>query len=151
MASILFFVEEIKFTLKQKSLYRKWILNTLLLEKKELCGINYIFCSDPYLLNINITYLNHHTLTDIITFPSHPFEKQKVSKVSTSAISGEIYISVERVKENAKLFKTDFNSELKRVLIHGVLHLCGYGDKGPLKAKKMREKEDFYISLFPSK
>jgi probable rRNA maturation factor len=97
--------------------------------------LSYIFCSDAYLLSINQQYLQHDYFTDIITF-SH----QEAGK-----ISGDLYISVERVLENSSLYNGSYIDELHRVMVHGVLHLCGYGDKSPAEEKKMRETEDFYL------
>jgi len=99
--------------------------------------INYVFCSDEYLLEININHLNHNTLTDIITF-NYNLGKQ---------INTEIYISIDRVKENAESFNNTFTDELHRVIIHGILHLCGYKDKTQEEKSLMREKEDYYLSL----
>ncbi|MBA4166117.1 MAG: rRNA maturation RNase YbeY [Chitinophagaceae bacterium] len=105
-------------------------------ENKIFNSIDYIFCSDNYLLNINELYLNHNTFTDIITFD--------LSK-NLHSITGEIYISIERVKENSAHFKVPFYQELNRVMFHGALHLCGYKDKGMKDKKAMRRKEDFYL------
>ena len=108
-------------------------------EGKSLHLINFIFCSDDFLLDINRTYLQHDYYTDIITFPlsekKHPIE-------------AEVYISLDRVKQNAKDNKQSFTSELVRVLTHGALHLCGYKDKTQSDVKTMREKEDYYILEF---
>ena len=152
MASIRFFVEQIKITIAQKRLIRQWIQQAIEIEKKTLGEINYIFCSDKYLLHINKTFLNHDTLTDIVTFPIEQSFKQPLSSqpANKKAISGEIYISIERVKENAKKFNTTQKQELLRVMIHGVLHLCGYGDKSAAQQKKMRHKEDYYLARFSS-
>jgi len=99
--------------------------------------LNFIFCSDNYLLKINVEHLNHDTYTDIITFD---YSKE-------DRISGDIFISIDRVEENAKSHKTSFENELHRVIIHGVLHLLGYGDKEPGQKAEMRQKEDFCLSL----
>jgi rRNA maturation RNase YbeY len=107
-------------------------------EKATLTSLNYVFCSDEYLRGLNIQYLNHTTFTDIITF----------NYGSPKAIEGEIYISVDRIKENAEKFGVDFNSELRRVIIHGVLHLIGYKDKSKTEKSLMRKKEDTYLSLW---
>lgn len=146
MATIHFFSEHQNFTLKQKKRIRQWIISCIQQEKKTPGEINYIFCNDKYLLAINKSFLNHNTLTDIITFPVETMEDISTIKSNTKKINGEIYISIERVKENAKAYRTTFQIELCRVLIHGVLHLCGYGDKNPAQAKKMRAKEDFYLA-----
>jgi rRNA maturation RNase YbeY len=110
------------------------------LEKKVLSNINYIFCSDDFLRVINIQYLNHDSYTDIITFNTG-------SDSGSGVIDGEIYISVPRVTDNAKKYKVEFNDELHRVIIHGVLHLIGYGDKNPHEKSLMRKKENAYLSL----
>ena len=99
--------------------------------------LSFIFCDDMELLNKNSKYLNHDTLTDILTFDYS----------ENNNISGDIYISIDRVKENAKTYKVTFENELDRVMIHGVLHLLGYKDKSKKDQKAMREKEDFYLSL----
>ena len=146
LATIHFFSEQQNFTLKQKKRIRLWIISCIQQEKKLPGDINYIFCNDKYLLAINKSFLNHNTLTDIITFPIETMENISAIKAKTKQINGEIYVSIERVKENAKAFSTPFQNELCRVLIHGVLHLCGYGDKSPAQAKKMRAKEDYYLA-----
>ena len=151
MASILFFVEQTDFTLKQKTLIRKWIQSTILKEKKKPGKINYIFCPDEYLLHINKTFLDHDTLTDIVTFPTEANDNPLTSKSKQNTINGEIYISIDRVKENAGNFNSELGQELRRVMIHGVLHLCGFGDKDPANAKKMRERENYYLDRFPNK
>lgn len=101
--------------------------------------LNYIFCSDIFLHEINKTYLGHHTYTDIITFD--------YSEKNSHEIEGEIYISVDRVKENAVTYQKTFHQELHRVIIHGVLHLLGYGDKTGEEQKEMRKKEEACLSL----
>ena len=126
------------YTVKQKTSIRKWIELTVKKEKKTLGQISFNFCSDEYLLSINKEHLKHDYYTDIITFD---FCEGKL-------VSGDIYISTDRVKENAKTEQKTISNELHRVVIHGVLHLCGYKDKKPADARHMREKEDFYLSLF---
>lgn len=108
-------------------------------EKKKMQQVNFVFCSDKFLLEINRSFLNHDYYTDIITFPLQ--EKGM-------PVIGEIYISAERVKENSKLFRTTIKQEMLRIIIHGVLHLCGYDDKTKKGKKIMTEKEDFYLSLY---
>ena len=105
-------------------------------EGKQVDTINFIFCTDQYLLELNKKHLNHDTLTDIITFEYNP---------PGQALLSDIYISIERVKENALVFKTSFSRELHRVIFHGVLHLCGYKDKKPEESKLMRFKEEEYL------
>ncbi|MFZ5970009.1 MAG: rRNA maturation RNase YbeY [Bacteroidota bacterium] len=137
MASVQFFTEDITFKIPQPRKTKEWILAVARKEKATVRSLVYIFCSDSYLLQLNEGYLKHHTLTDIITFDYS----------EGRALEGEIYISVERVAENAQKFKTDFRSELNRVIIHGVLHLAGYKDKKPAEKALMRKKEDAYLSL----
>jgi len=135
--SIHFFSEDVPFSLKNKGIIRKWIKNTIIEEKHRLRELNFIFCSDQYLLTINQQYLNHDTYTDIITFDNSDEE---------GIIIGDIFISTERVLENAKQFKTNFESELHRVMIHGTLHLLGYPDKGKEAKTIMTQKEDYYLT-----
>lgn len=130
---------DVKSNLKQKKQVKSWIQNCIGMEGLELGEISYNFCSDEELLKTNITYLNHDFYTDIITFELN----------ENKLIIGDIYISIDRVKENAKSVGTSFSLELKRVLIHGVLHLCGYKDKSRKQQEIMRQKEDYYLSLLP--
>lgn len=134
--NIHFFEEDIHYILKHKTKLRQWILNTIIEEKKLLTELNFIFCSDNYLLNVNQTYLNHNTFTDIITFDNSENHTQ---------LLGDIFISIERVRENAKIYQVAFFDELCRVLIHGTLHLLGYKDKTKTEKMLMTEKEDFYL------
>ena len=115
-----------------------WIEKVARTEKSRIGSLSYVFCTDKYLLGINQQYLNHDTLTDIITFD--------YSEPAAKSIEGEIFISVQRVRENAKKMETDFSTELHRVIIHGVLHLIGYGDKRVEEKKQMRKKEDKYLN-----
>lgn len=138
MAAINFFSQDLSFKLPTPRKTSTWIREVISQEKKKLVQLNYIFCSDQYLLQINQQYLNHHTLTDIITFDNS-------EEIAT--IEGDVFISVERVKENAGSLETAFDEELHRVLIHGVLHLAGYTDKSNRKKLEMRKKEDAYLSL----
>jgi len=135
--SIFFHSEHPDFILSKSAEVSQWICETALREKVEVRLINYIFCSDEYLLDINIKYLNHNYLTDIITFPYTEGE----------TIESDIFISVDRVKENAKSFDVPFFDELCRVIVHGFLHLCGYGDMSDSEKQNMRLKEDYYLSL----
>lgn len=130
--------QSISFKLKEKTRLKAWIKTVTEKEKHRLGDINYVFCSDEELLEININHLNHNTYTDIITFDYTEDKK----------ISSDIFISVERVEENAKKFKVDFEEELHRVMIHGILHLCGYKDKSKADAELMRKKEDAALKLF---
>ncbi|MBE9491551.1 MAG: rRNA maturation RNase YbeY [Bacteroidetes bacterium] len=133
-----FFSENIPFTLKGKRKLRSWIFSAIANEEKIPGLINIIFCDDKFLLPINKNYLHHDTLTDIITF-NFSEEDDK--------IYGDIYISIERARENARLFKVSFSDELHRLLIHGILHLAGYDDKSPEEKDTMSKKEDYYLSL----
>ena len=110
-------------------------------EEHEIGDLHFIFCTDDYLLNLNKQYLKHNTLTDIITFDYNENDE----------VSGDIFISIDRVKENASTFQQLFITELNRVIFHGVLHLCGYKDKQPAHQKLMRSKEDFYLNLWESR
>jgi rRNA maturation RNase YbeY len=132
-----FFNEDISFTLKRKGLVRNWIKNTVISENHRLKVLNFIFCSDAYLLNINKQYLKHDTYTDIVTFDNSDAELE---------IAGDIFISVERVKDNAKELNHDDTEELHRVMIHGTLHLLGYSDKNQFSKAQMTDKEDLYLS-----
>jgi len=116
---------------------KNWIVKAILNENLKEGEVNYIFCDDNYLSDLNIKYLKHNTLTDIISFD------YTIGKI----ISGDIFISIERVKENAELFNTKYVDELHRVMIHGVLHYCGYKDKTDEEKTQMRSKEDYYLSL----
>ena len=138
MASIHFFSEVPTFKLKNTKKVSGWIRSVLKREKKTLSSLNYIFCSDDHLREMNIRYLNHKTFTDIITFNYNPSENE---------IEGEIYISIDRITDNAEKFDVDFDTELHRVMIHGVLHLIGYNDKSKTEKSIMREKEDSCLSL----
>jgi probable rRNA maturation factor len=138
MALINFFSEDLSFKLDHPRKTSNWIKTAILTEKRNLEQLNFIFCSDSYLLQINKDYLNHKTLTDIVTF-----DQSEDAKV----IQGDIFISIERIKDNAQKFNVSFDSEIHRVIIHGVLHLIGYGDKNPTAKAKMRKKEDAYLSL----
>ena len=138
MAAINYFSQKPRFKLKNSSKTSSWIKKTIKLEGATLISLNYIFCTDEYLRQMNIQFLNHKTYTDIITFNYNPSETE---------IEGEIYISIDRVRENSETYNTDFPTELNRVIIHGVLHLLGYNDKNKSQKKAMREKEDSYLSL----
>jgi rRNA maturation RNase YbeY len=137
MPAINFFEEGISFTLKDKAKVRTWVTHTVIAEGYRLKELNYIFCSDEYLLQINQQYLNHDTLTDIVTFDN--------SEIPGS-ITGDIFISIERIRENASKFNVSERDELHRVIIHGALHLLGYTDKSKADKAKMTEKEDFYLT-----
>lgn len=134
--SNIFFHSECDFDTEPVSNLDSWIKEAIANEQKKLGEINYIFCDDDYLLEKNQTYLNHDTYTDIITFDYS----------EENSVSGDIFISIERLKENARKFAVPFDTELRRVMIHGVLHLIGYKDKSDKEKKLMREKEDFYLN-----
>lgn len=136
-AKINFFSEEIDFKLKNKKNIRSWIAQTVAAENCILKEINFIFCNDQYLLKINQDYLQHDTYTDIITFDNSETAKEIVS---------DIFISVERVTENASTYQIPTLQELYRVMIHGTLHLLGYKDKSPQEKKLMTDKENFYLT-----
>ena len=129
---------ESDFSLEQEEVYASWIETIVESENKILGEISYIFCDDEYLHTINMQYLNHDTLTDIISF----------DYTEGDIISGDIFVSIERVEDNAKDFNVSFDEELKRVLAHGVLHYCGYKDKSDEDALLMRTKEEEKIKLF---
>ncbi len=139
MATISFFTEEISFNLPNKLFLKKWIAEVIELENKKRGEINYIFCNDNYLLQINKQYLKHDTLTDIITFD--------YTQDNKGLISGDIFISIDRVKENSKVLQIPFSKEIHRVMIHGVLHLLGYKDKSKAEKALMRQREDNSLSL----
>jgi rRNA maturation RNase YbeY len=132
-----FFIENIDFKFKGKKDIKSWIKEVISSEKKVIGNINYIFTSDKVLIEINKEYLKHNTYTDIITFNYNENE----------IVNGDIYISIERVNENWKLFSENFEKELFRVIVHGVLHLLGYDDKNDRLEKEMRQKEDSYLKL----
>jgi rRNA maturation RNase YbeY len=129
--------QSISFRLKDKTRLKAWIKTVTEKEKHRLGDVNYIFCSDDELLEINIQHLNHNTYTDIITF----------DYTEGNRISSDIFISIDRVEENAKKFKVSFEEELHRVMIHGILHLCGYKDKSKADAELMRKKENGALKL----
>ncbi|HEY3401995.1 MAG TPA: rRNA maturation RNase YbeY [Ohtaekwangia sp.] len=139
MPKIQFFSEGVSFRLSNQRKIISWIKKVIQTEGLELTSLNYVFCSDEYLLILNRQYLNHTTYTDIITFDNRDNE--------SAPIEGDIFISIERVEENSLKFKTTFERELNRVIIHGVLHLVGYSDKSQGKKALMRKKEDTYLSL----
>lgn len=138
MAKINFFTEDITYTLKQKTLIRRWIEATINAEGYRLEELNFILCSDAYLLRINQDYLQHDDYTDVITFDNS--EELKT-------IAGDIFISLERIRENANNFKANTVDELCRVMIHGTLHLLGYKDKTKAAKTLMTTKEDEYLAL----
>jgi len=137
-----FFSEEINYTLKHKTKVRTWIKEVIETEGYQLEELSFIFCSDEYLLAINQQYLKHDTYTDVITF-DHSDELKMVS--------GDIFISIDRIRENAREFKRNFMDELCRVMVHGTLHLLGYKDKGKAAKTTMTTKEDHYLSALAAR
>jgi rRNA maturation RNase YbeY len=129
---------ETDFNLDNEEATAAWLGNVITSENKKEGEINYIFCDDEYLHKINVEYLEHDTLTDIISFDYS----------MGNELHGDIFVSVERVKDNAADFNVSFEEELKRVLVHGILHYCGYKDKGEAEELLMRSKEDEKIAMF---
>ncbi|MGK7391918.1 MAG: rRNA maturation RNase YbeY [Candidatus Cyclobacteriaceae bacterium M2_1C_046] len=134
-----FFIETANFRLTHRTRLKNWIKKVIAEHKYSPGDINYIFADDEYLLKINQQYLNHDYYTDIITFDQSEEE---------NTISGDIYLSVERIRENSFQQKADFVEELKRVMVHGILHLLGYNDQTPEEKEGMRKKEEACISLY---
>jgi len=134
--NISFFSEDVSSPKFKKRVISTWIKNVILAEGKVTGNISFIFCSDDYLLQVNRKYLNHDFFTDIVTF----------DYVEGSLISGDIFISTDRVRENAVEFNTSFENELNRIMIHGVLHLLGFKDKNKKDKIQMSGKEDFYLN-----
>jgi rRNA maturation RNase YbeY len=137
---IYFFLEEVSYNLKQKRKIREWIIKSVENEDFTIGVLNYILTNDNVLVQLNKEYLRHFTLTDIITFDLSENQGE---------LSGDIYISVDRARENAREFKVTLNNEISRLMIHGVLHLMGYKDKSKDERELMRAKEEFYLSLPP--
>jgi len=133
---ISFHSEEINFSIFNPSKISTWVCSAIENESRQIQFLNFIFCNDEYLHKINVEYLNHDSYTDVITFPYSESE----------IIEGDIFISIDRIRENAKKFNVDFENELHRVMIHGVLHLIGFGDKTEKEKKLMRSKEDEYLT-----
>jgi probable rRNA maturation factor len=138
MPAIQFFEEDITYKLKNKTAIRAWVTETIDAEGFKLNELTYVFCSDSYLLQINQQYLNHDTYTDIITFDNSEIAK---------TIVGDIFISIDRIRENTLKFSHTEVDELHRVIIHGALHLLGYKDKSAPEKRKMTLKEDFYLNM----
>ncbi|MCW3103513.1 MAG: rRNA maturation factor [Bacteroidetes bacterium] len=137
---ITFHTEDIKFSLKNKAILKKWISSVIEKKKRKIGDLNFIFCSDEHLLGINKQYLDHDTYTDIITFD---YSKEDVKL----PVSGDIFISIDRVKENAGKFSKSFENELHRIIIHGTLHLLGYKDKTKAAKEEMTMEEDKCLRL----
>lgn len=142
VVAIQFLNADLAFIPKKKQVLRQWIFDVAQLHRCNIDQIDYIFCSDAFLLNINRQFLNHDTFTDIITF-DYGVSSGKYQKT----IAGEIYISIDRIKENAKKFNTEFTNELHRVMIHGVLHLCGFKDKKSADRQLMRSMEEEALGM----
>lgn len=137
VAGVYFYAEGIDFHLDDEPACTIWIEQLLSRENGQLHTLNYIFCSDDYLLGIHQQFLGKDTYTDIITFPYSPFP----------VVEGDVFISIPRVRENAETYAVPFGQELCRVMAHGVLHLCGYGDKSDEEKAEMRRKEDECLAL----
>lgn len=137
--TVRFFCDDVLFSLKNKRKISNWLKNVANAEEKKIDNLSYVFVTDNKILEINSEYLKHDYYTDIITFDN---------SLSGSKISGEMYISIDTVKQNAKDYKVEFENELLRVLVHGLLHLCGYNDDTKESKKLMRQKENDYIKLF---
>jgi len=138
-SAILFNTQDVTFSYPSPAKLKKWIISVVQTEGGNIQVLNFIICSDNYLLSMNRKYLEHDTFTDVITFPY----SQVISK-----LEGDIYISLERIKENSADRDIPLEEELKRVMIHGVLHLLGYGDKSEEAKRKMTEVEDRYLQTF---
>ncbi len=134
---ILFHFENVELVIQEPERHILWVESVISAESKIAGNLNFIFCTDKYLHQMNVDYLNHDTLTDVITFP-----------LRYDRVEGDIFISKDRVAENAKTFDVEFDAELRRVMIHGVLHLVGFGDKTEEEIALMRSKEDFYLNSF---
>ena len=138
MATIKFYSQKIRFKLPNTRKTANWLKNVCLLEGHDLASLTYVFCSDEYLKKLNKQYLSHSTYTDILSF----------DYTDEGKIQGEIYISIPRVKDNARIFHQAFDLELRRVLVHGLLHLMGYLDKQSSQKAQMRRKEEACLSLW---
>jgi rRNA maturation RNase YbeY len=137
--TVQFFFSDASISLADRNSLKKFIAQLFSIEGKTLRQLNYIFCSDEYLLNINRQFLNHDYYTDIITFDLSE---------QPGLVAGEIYISVDRVRDNANSLNQTVKHELHRVIFHGALHLCGYKDKSKKDSIQMRGKEDYYLNLY---
>ena len=140
MQMIRYFQEDIRFDLKQKMQNNRWLKMVAGSEMKRIGAINIIFCSDNYILDVNMRYLQHDYFTDIITF----------DYCEKDILSGDLFISIDSVRDNASFYGTEFSEELNRVMVHGVLHLIGYDDHTDSEQKMMRSKEDYYLSQIPA-
>jgi probable rRNA maturation factor len=127
--------------IKNKQQLKHFLASIFLQEKVDFESVSYIFCKDKYLLDLNLQYLNHESYTDIITF---------TLSEKSAPLTAEVYISVERVRQNSDFLKVNYNDELRRVMIHGILHLCGFLDHSLKEKRIMRQKEDFYLYQYSS-
>ena len=134
---IRYFQEDIKFELKGKALNNKWLKFVAESEIRRIGDINIIFCSDNYILDVNMRYLQHDYFTDIITF----------DYCEKNVLSGDLFISIDSVRENSAYYKTEFVEELNRVMVHGILHLIGYDDHSEVDIAQMRAKENYYLDI----
>lgn len=134
---ISYFLEDTNFKFNTRRRTSRWLKSVAEIENRSIGEINIIFCSDPYILDLNIKSLNHHFFTDIITF----------DYCEGDILSGDLYISVDTVRANAEFYNTDFDNELYRVIVHGLLHLIGYDDHSDEEIAVMRSKEDFCLNL----
>ena len=134
---IRYFQEDIRFELKQKMLNNRWLKMVAGSEMRRLGAINIIFCSDNYILDVNMKYLQHDYFTDIITF----------DYCEKDILSGDLFISIDSVRENAQFYGTEFADELNRVMVHGLLHLIGYDDHSESDIAVMRQKENYYLEM----
>lgn len=141
MKNIHFHNEDNKYTLREKTKIKQWLVNAAKKEGYNIEELNYIFCSDEYVLQVNQQFLNHNYYTDIITFDNADKEQKKQKQLVS-----DIFISIDRCKENAKEYKITTTQELHRLLIHGLLHLCGYKDKTKATKQVMTIKEDSYLA-----
>jgi probable rRNA maturation factor len=137
--SIHFFSEGITFQLESKGEIRIWLKKVVQSEMKKPGEINFIFCNDDYLFNLNKTFLKHNTYTDIITFPATE---------QPTEVAGDIFISIPRIIENAVKYNQSFNKEIRRVMVHGILHLIGYMDKTKSEKREMVSKENEYLDFY---
>ena len=134
---IRYFLEDIRFELKQKMLNNRWLKMVAGSEMRRLGAVNIIFCSDNYILDVNMKYLQHDYFTDIITF----------DYCEKDVLSGDLFISIDSVRENAQFYGTEFADELNRVMVHGLLHLIGYDDHSEADIAVMRQKENYYLEM----
>ena len=134
---ISYYTEDIKFVLKGKMLNNRWLKMVVESEIKKMGDLSIIFCSDNYILDVNMRYLQHDYFTDIITF----------DYCEGDVVSGDLFISIDSVRENALFYGATFEDELDRVMVHGVLHLLGYDDHTPEETAVMREKENYYVNI----